>query len=124
VQGPRRYAFDMPADAAQATLKDIYVAGTYRVLHSSPNKVVKDRWVAVNRAGGESGQEVLGADELARLCGGRDGVALPSDRLDALFPPRRELFPWLVLLLFLALVAESLGPVLLRRKKVTHGSTI
>jgi hypothetical protein len=124
VQGPRRYVFDMPADAAQATLKDIYVAGVYRVQHTSPTKVVKDRWVAVNRAGGESGQEVMSGDELARLCGGKDGVALPSDRLDALFQPRRELFPWLLLLLFLALVAESLGPVFLRRKKVTHGSTI
>jgi hypothetical protein len=124
VQGPRRYAFDMPADAAVVTLKDMFVAGAYRVAHTSPTKVVKDRWVAVNRAQGESGQVVMSTEQLSKLCGGKGNVALPSDRLDGLFQPRRELFPWLLLLLFLALTAETLGSVFLRRKKVTHGSTI
>jgi hypothetical protein len=51
------------------------------------------------------------------LWAGSDGQVLASDRLDGLFLPRRELFPLLLALVFVALAAESLASLIPRRKR-------
>jgi len=118
LEGPRSYSFDMSPEAAQVTVKDLYLAGAYRATH--PPKVVKDRWLAVNRAPEESSVSFMSAEQLAALCGERGDVATTSDRLDGLFRPSRELYPWMLALVLVALAAETLGPVLWRRKKGAH----
>ncbi|MDP6810889.1 MAG: hypothetical protein QGH31_09240 [Kiritimatiellia bacterium] len=118
LKGPRDYAFAMSPEDEHVTVKDIYVAGAYRVTH--PGKfAARERWLTVNRSTSESDLTVAGADDLAALCGGREVVAA-SDQLDGLFSRGRELYPLLMILVLAALLAESLGSVFGRRKGVAH----
>jgi hypothetical protein len=101
-------------------VKDMYIAGAYRATH--PGKpAARDRWLAVNPSTEESESAIMSAEQLASLCG-VGTVTAPSDRVDALFRPSRELFPFFLVLVFVALVAETAGSLLPRRKKETHGS--
>jgi hypothetical protein len=113
--GARSCAFPMLPDTDYITPQGIYAAGAYRATH--PKKVVKDRWLAVNRATEESDATFMDDSQLANLWAGSDGQALASDRLDGLFLPRRELFPLLLALVFVALAAESLASLIPRRKR-------
>lgn len=120
LEGPRTYPFPLSAEDPHATIQDIYVAGAYRATH--PGKTsARDRWLTVNPSATESEAAFMTADQLAGLCGGLQ-VASTSDRLDGLFRPSRELFTLLLLLVFVALVAETVGSLLSRHKKEAHGS--
>jgi len=120
LEGPRTYAFMMSPEDAHVTVKDIYVAGAYRATHSG-KPAARDRWLAVNPSPDESGTVFMTADQLASLCG-VGTVTAPSDRLDGLFRPRRELLVLMLALVFVALAAETAGSLLSRRKKEAHGS--
>lgn len=119
LKGPRTYSFDMEPEAAHVSVKDIYVAGAYRATHEG-KYAARDRWLAVNRSTTESDLTVTSAEQLTALCGGLDGVAMPSDQLASLFKPGRELYALLMVLVFLALAAETLGSVFWGRKKEAH----
>lgn len=120
LEGPRIYSFPLSPEDAQVTIKDIYVAGAYRATHTGKS-AAQDRWLAVNPSASESDAAFLTADQLAGFCGGGQ-VATTSDRLDGLFRPSRELFTLLLLLVFVALVAETVGSLVSRHKKEAHGS--
>ena len=115
MKGVRSCAFPMLPDTDYITPRGIFAAGAYRATH--PKKVVKDRWLAVNRATEESSATFMDASQLGNLWAGSDGQVLASDRLDGLFLPRRELFPLLLTLVFVALAAESLASLIPRRKR-------
>jgi hypothetical protein len=115
MEGPRSCSFPMLPDTAYITAREMYAAGAYRATH--PRKVVKDRWLAVNRATEESDATFMDASQLATLWAGSDGLALASDRLDTLFLPRHELFTLLLALVFVAWAAESLASLLPRRNR-------
>ena len=120
LEGPRAYAFKLSPEDAHVMVKDMYIAGAYRATH--PGKpAARDRWLAVNPSTEESESAIMSAEQLASLCG-VGTITAPSDRVDALFRPSRELFPFFLVLVFVALVAETAGSLLPRRKKETHGS--
>jgi hypothetical protein len=120
-EGPRPYAFDLAAEDAHVTVRDMYVAGAYRATHPG-RTAARDRWLAVNGAPGESEASFMSADQLSALCGGRSGVTMASTQISGLFRPRRELTLLFLALVFVALLAEAAGPLIFRRGKEANGS--
>jgi hypothetical protein len=103
------------------TVKDIYVAGAYRATHPG-RSAARDRWLVVNGAQEESDPSFMSAEQLSELCGGRPGVAATSGQIAGLFSPRRELTRILLALVFAALLLETAGSLIFRRRKEVHGS--
>jgi hypothetical protein len=121
--GPRTYSFPLSSESSRTTLKDIYVAGVYRATHARKPQA-SDRWLAVNRTGNESDATYMSAEQLTALSGGAADAVATSDGLGGLFRPSRELYPILMVLVLVALVAETLGSLLLRPKKVSHEPSV
>jgi hypothetical protein len=120
-EGPRPYAFDLAAGDSGTIVRDMYVAGAYRATH--PGRfAARDRWLVVNGAREESDASFMSEEQLSELCGGRSGVAAKSDQIEGLFRPRRELTLLLLALVFAALLMETAGPLIFRRKKESNGS--
>ncbi len=120
-EGPRRYAFDLGSEDTYVTVKDIYVAGAYRATHPG-RSAARDRWLVVNGSLEESDPSFMSAEQLSELCGGRPGVAATSGQIAGLFSPRRELTRIFLALVFAALLLETAGSLIFRRRKEVHGS--
>ena len=107
--GPRTHRFDLSA-AERGTVKvdGIARAGAYRVRHRG-KKGMRPRWLAVNAALGESDLARLSDRDQAKVFGPSNVARLPFERLASLFARRREVFPTMILLAFLAFAVEAVA---------------
>ncbi len=123
MKGPRPYSFPMSPESAYISVRDMYVAGIYRATHAGKD-VARDRWLAVNRALEESDPAFMSEEQLKRLPGEGKGVVVTSGQINGIFHARRELYPLMMGLVFVALLAETLGSLFFRRKKEAHGRSV
>jgi len=97
-------------------------AGNYRISH--PQKPgTRARWLAVNPVEGESDLAPIGEEELVKFFGTRNVKRLGYAELASEFARRREVFPLMAVVLFVAFVVEALGGALqsLRRTAAEGG---
>lgn len=119
VRGPADYRFPLAASGQDTRVADMYVAGSYKVTH--PDKQTgRVRWLAVNPVAEESALATLAPDAAERIFGDRNVLRLASSDLAGVFSRRREALPWLLVLVFAALMLEAgLGTWQSRRKRST-----
>jgi hypothetical protein len=117
MQGPRPQPFAISSEDSHVTVRDMYTAGAFRATHSA-KPFARERWLAVNRDPNESSPVFATAEQLGGLCGG-ETLVVTTDELDGMLKSRRELYPLMLVVLIVALLAESLMSVLFcwRRKE-------
>ena len=116
VAGPESFEFSIPPDGRDVRIDGIYTAGNYKVSHPR-KKTARHRWLSVNPAPGESVLAALSEDERQSVFGTENVMQIPFAELAGQFTKGRELFPLMMIVVFLALIGESASGAWLSRRK-------
>ncbi len=105
--GPERATFPLVGDRAdRVRVEGLSRAGAYQVSHPS-KRTSRQRWLTVNAAAGASDLRPLGEEEQAELFGETNVARLTYARLAGEFNRHHEVFPFVVVLVFLAFAVEA-----------------
>lgn len=96
------------ARPGELRVEGIRTAGNYRVFHAA-KKGMRPRWLGVNPVRGESDLTPLAAGDYGSVFGKENVQGLHFAELGSRFARRRELFPLLAVLLFIAFVIEAVN---------------
>ena len=107
LSGPAPHELGLLADEpGMVTVEGLRRAGCYKVSHPG-KKSMRPRWLAVNPVQAESDLTALSGQDQERWLGTSNVQRMPHDELASAFARRRELFPLLITLVFLALTVEA-----------------
>jgi hypothetical protein len=122
LEGPEEYEFPLSEETpGEARVEGIGRAGNYRIRHEK-KRGMRPRWLAVNPATGESDLTVLSADEQKKVFGKDGAKRLGFAAVASEFTNQRELFPWIMVVLFGAFALEALtGAWLSTRRREQEG---
>lgn len=118
VAGPQERRFGLTGpDLEEIRVEGLVKAGPYAVSHDN-KKTSRPRWLTVNPVLGESELAALDGETQQELFGERNLVRLPYAEVSGLFVRRHEITGLIVVLVFLAFVAEALAGAWQARRKL------
>jgi len=118
VDGPGKHMFPMTPDGTGVKIHDIFIAGNYSVTHPA-KRTGRRRWLAVNPVKGESELNEISEEELSTKLGAGNVSRMAYEEVVNRFSKTREILPWMLMVVFVALIVESVAGAWQSRKRET-----